>query len=117
MISLNLKLFFIVVILIYFLLIMFALRNNRIPIKSSLLWFMFGFVLIFLIFIPEPLIYLSKFIGIETVSNLILVLAIIVLFILSFDLYSIFNKTKRKNIILAQELGILKYEINKNKNK
>ena len=117
MISLNLKLFFIAILSIYFLLILIALRNNKIPMKSSLLWFSFGIILIILIFFPEPLIYLSKFIGIETVSNLLLVSAIIVLFILCFDLYSIFNSTKKKNIILAQELGILKYEISKRKNK
>ena len=53
--------------------------------------------------------------GIETISNLLLFGGVMALLVLAFDLYKLNNIEKRKNIILAQEIGIIKHELNKKK--
>lgn len=114
MISLKLILFLSIIILIYFLIVLRAVRNGKFPIKSSVLWFCFGILMIIFICFPKLLLNIAKLVGIETISNMLLFGGVLALLILSFDLYKQMNQEKRKNIILAQEIGILKNEI-KNK--
>ena len=85
------------------------------PIKSSVLWFLIGLLMFILLFFPEFLIKIASIVGIKTISNLLLFGAVMALLVLAFDLYKINNIEKRKNIILAQEIGIIKHELNKKK--
>lgn len=115
MIPLNLKIFACIVIAFYFILVLNAVHKDKMPIKSSVLWLSIGILMMIFVFIPETLIKISKLAGIETISNLLFFGGMICLLVLSFDLYRINNIEKRKNITLAQEVGILKNEIHKKK--
>jgi len=114
MIPLNLKIFLFILTIIYFLIVLRAVKNNIMPIKSSILWFLIFVLMIVLILFPELLVKISSLVGIKTISNLLLFGAVMALLILAFDLYKLNNIEKRKNISLAQEVGIIKYEL-KNK--
>lgn len=115
MISLNLKIFLLIVLLFYFFMVLKAVRKGTMPIKSSVLWFLIGLLMFILLFFPEFLIKIASIVGIKTISNLLLFGAVMALLVLAFDLYKINNIEKRKNIILAQEIGIIKHELNKKK--
>lgn len=115
MISLNLKIFLLIVLLFYFFMVLKSVKKGTMPIKSSVLWFLIGFLMLILLFFPEFLIKVASIVGIETISNLLLFGAVMALLVLAFDLYKINNIEKRKNITLAQEIGIIKHELNKKK--
>lgn len=115
MISLNLELFLLVVTLFYFFMVLKAVKRGTMPIKSSLLWFIIGFLMLLLLFFPEMLVKIASLVGIKTISNLLLFGAVMALLVLAFDLYKINNIEKRKNIALAQEIGIIKHELYKKK--
>lgn len=115
MISIKLELFLLLVTLVYFAMVLKAVKKGTMPIKSSILWFLIGFIMIFLLLWPELLIKLSSFVGIKTISNLLLFGAVMALLMLAFDLYKINNMNKIKNITLAQEVGIIKHELYKKK--
>ncbi len=115
MLSLNLKIFAYLIIIFYFVIVLNAVHKDKMPIKSSILWFLIGFLMIVFILFPEMLIKISRLVGIETISNLLFFCALICLLILSFDLYRINNLEKRKNISLAQEIGVIKNAITKKK--
>lgn len=115
MISINLELFLLIVTLIYFVIVLNSVKKGTMPIKSSILWFLIGFLMLILLLFPELLVNFSSLVGIKTISNLLLFGAVMALLMLAFDLYKINNIEKGKNITLAQEVGIIKHELYKKK--
>ena len=115
MITLNLKIFLYVVNFVYFLIILFAVKKDRMPIKSSIIWFLIGIFMFIFISFPDILVDVASLVGIETISNLVLFTGVMCLLVLSFDLYKIINIEKKKNISLSQEIGIIKNELRKKK--
>ena len=110
MLSFNLKMFLIIILVIYFYIIFRAIKKEKMPIKSSIIWIFFGVLFIISIFCQPELEKICKFIGIEKVSNFLLFFGFMALLVLSFDLYRINNQLKQKIILLGQELAILKNE-------
>ncbi len=115
MIPFNLKIFLFIVLVIYFLMVLKAVKKGTMPIKSSALWLFFGFLMLVLLFFPKFLVDVASLVGIKTISNLLLFGAVMALLVLAFDLYKLNNTLKRKNITLAQEIGIIKHELYKKK--
>ena len=114
MISSSLKIFLFIITLVYLIFVLKAVKQQKMPIKSSILWLTFGIVMIICIFIESLLTQICNFIGIEKVSNFLLFCGIMALLVLSFDLYKLNYELKRKIIILGQELAVIKDEIKKN---
>lgn len=115
MLSIKLQVFLTVVTILYFIIVLRAVRKEKMPIKSSVLWFLFGILMIVFILFPKVLVDFASIVGIKTISNLVLFAGVMCLLILSFDLYRIYNMEKKKNIALAQEIGIIKNELSKKK--
>lgn len=113
MLSLNLKIFLLIISFIYFFIVLGAIKKQKMPIKSSILWIIFGVLIILSVFCQPLLNKICDFIGIEKVSNLLLFCGFMALLILSFDLYKINYQMKKKIVVLGQELAILKNEINR----
>lgn len=114
MISNSLKIFLLIITLIYFIFVLKAVKQQKMPIKSSILWLVFGIIMIICIFIEPLLKQICNFIGIENVSNFLLFGGFMALLILSFDLYKLNYELKRKIVILGQELAVIKNENKKN---
>ena len=110
MLSLNLKIFLIIISIIYFFIVLRAIKRQTLPIKSSILWLTFGILIIISIFCQPLLNSVCKLIGIEKVSNLLLFCGFMALLILTLDLYKLNNQLKQKIISLGQELALLKNE-------
>lgn len=115
MLSVKLQIFLGIVTFFYFVIVLNAVRKDKMPIKSSILWFLFGILMVIFILFPKMLIDISSMVGIKTISNLVLFAGVMCLLILSFDLYRINNIEKKKNIALTQEIGIIKNELNQKK--
>ena len=65
---------------------------------------------------PGILACIASIVGIELVSNLVFLLGWLILLILTFVLTIIVSDLKRKEILLIQEIGILKKEIEDERN-
>lgn len=115
MISIKLKIFLLIVNVLYFLIVLRSVKKGKMPIKSSIIWFVFGVLMFIFIIWPNMLVKVSSLVGIETIANLVLFAGVMCLLVLSFDLYKIHSIEKKKNIALAQEVGIIKNELNKKK--
>ena len=111
MLSFNLKLFLLLISFCYFFIVFRALKKQKIPVSTSILWVTFGVILVVCIFFQPLLQEVCDFLGIEKVSNMLLFCGFIALLILSFNLYILNNNLKQKTIQLGQELSILKNEI------
>lgn len=113
MISFNLQIFLIIITIIYFIIVLKAIKKDVFPIKNSALWLFFGVIMLICIFNQSLLIFICEIIGIATVSNFLLLCGFMALLILSFDLYKMNNKLKKDITNLGQKLAILEKEIKK----
>ena len=106
--SLNLTLF---AILFSFLIIIFIIRliaKEKVNIKYAIIWIlMFALIIVFTL-IPGFLLLLTKVLGFQTASNMILYKIVAVLVIINISNTVINSEQDRKLRLLIQELSILK---------
>ncbi len=106
--SLNLTLF---AILFSFLIIIFIIRliaKEIVNIKYAIIWIlMFALIIVFTL-IPGFLLFLTKLLGFQTASNMILSIIVAVLVIINISNTVINSEQDRKLRLLIQELSILK---------
>ena len=108
---LNLRIAFIVVVLVFIFIILREIRRKKINITFSLFWLIIGGLLILAVAVPNLIETLSKLIGFETPSNMLFVIAIFIAFYSIFNLTLIASKEYKKNIILIQEVSLLKEKV------
>lgn len=112
----KLKIFLILSLLIFIILIISTIKKGRLLLKYSLLWlFACVFMLICIIF-PQILEFTSKIVGVEVISNLVFFMGLFILLVLTFVLNIIVSEHKRKINLLTEEISILKKQLLENKN-
>lgn len=92
------------------------IKNGFLSTKHSLVWIVVFLLLIIFALTNGFLMKIASFFGIVTVSNMLFFFGFVFLIFITFNLTKIISKLNKEIIILTQELGILKNEINK-KNK
>lgn len=117
MMELKLKMVIIIMMLLLLLYMFRTVRKNKMSLKNILVWIVADVFVIFAVLFLEILLKLANFIGIETVSNMMFFLGFIFLIVLCFNLSSELSIQNKKIISLTQEVGILKNELEKRKNK
>lgn len=110
----DLRIAILLVALVLYLVIFIALRSNRIPLKFALVWLLPTTVVFLIGVVPEFLIWITKLIGFQTTSNLIIGILFVILIFICIALTIIVSGQNTKIILLVQELSILKSKINKN---
>lgn len=106
--SLNLTLF---AILFSFLIIIFIIRliaKEKVNIKYAIIWILMFTLIIVFTLIPGFLLFLTKLLGFQTASNMVLSIIIAVLVIINISNTVINSEQDRKLRLLIQELSILK---------
>ena len=99
------------VIIISFLL--YLIRKENVNIKYSLVWLVLFILLLICLLIPGLLEYITKTLGFQTSSNMVLSLLIAVLVIINI-VNTVINSHQDKKIrLLIQEVSILKNNIKK----
>lgn len=106
--NMSLSITTIVFILFLLVIILYLLRQNRISIKYSIMWIFMILVAFIVLIIPNFLTIISKFLGFELVSNMILCIFIVILLLISIALTVMITDQKKKITRLIQEIGILK---------
>lgn len=103
--------------ILLFIIIFTCLKRNSISIKSSIAWLLLPIVFLLVAFFPEPLATVSAWLGFETLSNFIFLLAIALLIILCFFLTITISHQQTQITKLIQEVSILKHKEPKNDKK
>lgn len=107
----------ITVSLLLFLFIMYLIRSQRLKEEYSLLWILFSLVFILFSFWRSGLDYISEFLGVAYPPAALFMILLMAIFLILIEFSIIISKLSNKNKTLAQEIGMLKYEIEKLKNK
>lgn len=109
--SLKLRIAFILIVLVFIFIILREIKKKKINITFSLFWLIIGGMLILAVAVPNLIETISKLIGFETPSNMLFVISIFVAFYSIFSLTLIVSQIHKKNVILIQEVSILKKKV------
>jgi hypothetical protein len=108
---LVLRIAMIIITLIFLFIILKNIKRKKLNITFSLFWLIIGAVLIIATILPHFIETVSTMIGFEKPSNMIFCTAIFVAFYSIFSLTVIVSKEYKKNIVLIQELSLLKKKV------
>ena len=113
----TLKIFLIISILIFVIHVINNVKKNKLSVRNSIVWLLMSVAIIISVFHVKTLTTLANFLGIKTLSNLFFFLGFIFLIFVVFDITKIISMQNKKIITLTQELGILRKELEDEKNK
>lgn len=103
----------IVLIIVSFLTLVFivrSIRNAKVKIEDSVLWFCFAGLLLFVSIFPGVFYWLASVTGVQTTSNFVFLFFIFILLVLSFRSSMRISQADTKIKELTQQLAIEKYE-------
>ena len=91
-----------------FIIIIISLKHNSMSIKNSIAWLLLPIIFALIAIFPDPLTAVAHWLGFETLSNFIFLVAIALLIVLCFSLTLTVSKQQQQITKLIQELSILK---------
>lgn len=89
----------------------FLLLKGRIPEKYSLVWYLFSILILLVAVLPKVFIGISKVLGFEVMSNLVIAIVIGLLLLLTMVLTVMIAGQKKKTNLLIQEVSLLKKQV------
>lgn len=111
MIPATLRVTLIVVVVCYFIVILYFLKQKALNLKYTLLWLVAGVVMGVLVMIPELLVSIIHIFGIQDNMNGLFIFAIGFIIMILLSLTSIASRQNRKIRTLTQELAILEKRV------
>ena len=105
--SMQLKVALIVFAIIWFIVIIYNIRKEKISVRYSLFWLFSTFVILLVGLFPDIILYFNNFLGFEVMSNFVIGLLISLLLLITFILTIIVTKQKNQIKILIQEISLL----------
>lgn len=108
---LKTQLIAIVVSISLFLYILYLVRKKKIKEEYSLLWLFSSIVFIFFSIWRNGLEYFAKLVGIAYPPAALFIILMLAIFLILIEFSIIISKLSEKNKLLAQEVALLKYEI------
>ncbi len=112
---LNLRIFVIVFAVILFLSIIRILKKGRMSEKYSLIWLAMSIIILLVGLTPNFLTDISKLIGFEVMSNMVIGIILVLLVFVTVALTVMVSGQKKKITLLIQEVSMLKKELNDKK--
>ena len=111
----NFKLSFWLLLVAFFLILvtLIVLRKNKINIMFAILWLIPSVALIILTIFPQIFVYFASLFGFVTISNLITGFILVLILFLIMALTIVMTDLNKKNIMLLQEVSMLKNKISK----
>ncbi len=107
MIPATLRISLIAAVICYFIVILYFLKQRALNLKYTLLWLVAGFVMGLLVAIPELLVAIIRFFGIQDNMNGLFIFMIGFIILILLSLTSIASRQNGKLRKLTQELAIL----------
>ena len=91
--------------------IIYLVRNKRIKEEYSMLWLGFSMIFIFFSVWRHGLEYFAKLVGIAYPPAALFIILLLAIFLILIEFSRIISRLTDRNIKLAQEVGIMKMEI------
>lgn len=107
MIPATLRISLIAAVIIYFIVILYFLKQRALNLKYTLLWLVSGFVMGLLVVIPELLVAIIRIFGIQDNMNGLFIFMIGFIILILLSLTSIASRQNGKIRTLTQEMAIL----------
>ena len=107
----SLKIALIIVVLIYIFCILKAVKRKKMRIKYLIFWFITAVILIIALLIPNLVENISNLLGFGVPINMIFSIAVFIILYLIFDLTILISKEQNKNVLLIQEISMLKKRV------
>jgi len=111
--NIELRIVLIIITLIYIVFLIKSTKNKKIQISFSTFWLTSSFILLFAIAFPGLIEWIAHNLGFEATSNMIFLITIFVAFCLIFGLTIKMSQEHKKNVLLIQELSLLKDRVSK----
>ena len=111
--STMLKLVLLLVSLVIFFSTLRLVKQDKIPVKYSLVWLLSAFVLFFVAVFTNAFGYITQLIGFQVSSNLVIAIFITFLLLITRMLTKIVSEQNKKINMLIQEMSILKEKVGK----
>jgi hypothetical protein len=99
--------------ILFLLFIIELIRKKKIKEQYSLLWLVLGIAFIFFSVWRKGLDYLASFVGIDYPPSALFIMLLIGVFFILIQYSIIISKLSNQNIILAQEISLIKLELEK----
>ena len=112
----TLKIALIIILLLYILFILNAVKKKNMRIGYLIFWSITGIFLIIALMVPNLIENMSKFIGFEVPINMIFSIAIFIILYLLFNITILISHEKDESTMLIQEISILKKRISELEN-
>lgn len=87
------------------------IRQNKMPIKYSLLWYAFALLVLLTGAIPNIVSIVANFFGFQTISNFLLGVIVGVMVLLNIALTVMIASQRHRIKLISQELSLLKKEV------
>jgi len=85
-------------------------KNNEITIESAIFWIFIWILVILIVVFPQTLSYLATLTGVERGVDVVIYIAIIMLFYLHYRLYIKMENIEREITAIVREIAILEKE-------
>ena len=114
--NLTLRIGLIIAALLVFAFIAYTVKTRRLNIKYSIVWLLWGILIILISVFADGFFEFAHLIGIEMPSNAIFLITIGTLYVLTFYVYVMISKHNEEIIKLTYEVSMLKKQL-EDKNK
>lgn len=110
--SIILRICLILGVIAFFAIILIFLRKKSINLNYSLLWLLFGTVLLIVGLFPQIVTFVSKLLGIQSPSNTVFAIMLFLILVILIALTAIVSKQHRKIKCLVQNLALVQKQLN-----
>ena len=97
----------IIAVIVFFVILVWLLRKNRMELRYALLWFFCGIIMMVLAVFPDILDWFSRLVGIYSSVNALFAVTLFFALLLILSLTSIVSREKQEVVRLIQELAVL----------
>lgn len=111
MIPQKLQIVLIIAIVVYFIIILYFLKNKALELKYTLIWLVAGGVMLILVAFPESMSLISGMLGIQSNMNGLYIALISFMIMILMTLTSIVSRHAYKTKVLIQEMAILEKRV------
>lgn len=106
--SIKLRIALLIFSLVWFIIIFYLIRRDKLPIKYSMFWFLSMIIIFLIAVIPSILVFITDFFGFTTLSNLVIGVILTVLLFITLILTIIVSIQKKQIALLIQEISLIK---------
>lgn len=112
--NIKLQIFLTLIVVIQLYLVARTIKINKLSIRYGIFWIFLLLIMELSIIFPSAIIELSKVVGFEKASNMVLLLLCFFLFFMAYSLTIKISHQQNQIKSLIQEISILKERVNKN---